>query len=634
MALSDKEFATKAKNLELTLGEAIEYALDRPKITPTQKNWIKPLANVLESNTDLKLSTPFHEMQDEINWSQLDPDLNKSGNNYYYNFQNLETVLHKKMQELGVKNVMKPGPDPDIQVEAYPKVAGQNSISGGTQRSGAGDGTRPMRGLLPAQDIVDIYDAAIPEVQLKYGTPVADAMTYHLISFNRPEQLVGASAIKLSDVTITDTHITINEIKVGHKTRPANTFPRNSKMGQLIERNYRRQYDTPLLDAKGKPKNIAPTNKNLFPISKETFDKAFRESVSPRLKVFEDVLPVNAKTGNAIVTPSAVRSFMPRMLIEEKKVPKELVKAIQGHTGADILTANYVGGLPPDEGIGILLDKLAEDPAGLPRFDSNLITSQQTKAPGFVGVDLTEEQQAVFAEAATSEAELRGAEAQEKLIEKRQNLIKKRQEDVAFWKSEEGQRLLLEEAEVEELQRQAKVAAKVSNAPVEEPEFKKFEFSSEESDDLAKAFDEAFGVEEDVTTPMDDPDAPKKGKTSIGKTAGKIAGGILAPLGIGLGLTEKAQAAEQEISTGRPVLPTVVGKAAEFIYEDVSPFSLPGQLADLFGDVQPATAEEQLTDPYSFTDTDVGTIRKEQKRRDLNAKDRFSNFLSEDLIQP
>ena len=37
MALSPEQFALKAKNLELTFGEAIEFALSRPTVTESAK---------------------------------------------------------------------------------------------------------------------------------------------------------------------------------------------------------------------------------------------------------------------------------------------------------------------------------------------------------------------------------------------------------------------------------------------------------------------------------------------------------------------------------------------------------------------------------------------------------------------
>jgi integrase len=109
---------------------------------------------------------------------------------------------------------------------------------------------------------------------------------------------------------------------------------------------------------------------------------------------------------------------------------------------------------------------------------------------------------------------------------------------------------------------------------------------------------------------------------------------VLAPVAIGLGAAEKAQAAEKEIEEGAPVLPTVVGKTAEFLYEDVSPISMPGQMAEMLGDVQPATEEEALQDPEAFTESDVGMIRREQKKQELEDADKLQNFLEQDLIQP
>ena len=628
MALTEKEFATKAAKLELTLGEAIDFAMARPKLTPTQESNIKALGSSLGVGNDLSPDTPFHEMQDEVNWSQLDNSVNKSGTNYYYNFQNLETVLHKKMRELGVKNVMKPGPAEGVQIEAYPTVAGQNSISGGTQRTG-NVGEQPMRGLLSSEDIYTVYSEAIPEVEAKYGKAVSDALTYHLITFHRPTQIVGNTAIKLSDITILDDQIIVKGAKAGHKTRPQHTLPRDSSVGQLIERNYRREYEQVLLGEGKKGKVIDPSSQNLFPISKNLFDKAFRESVSPRLKPFEDVLPMNNRTGNPITTPSAVRSFMPRMLREEKKYPKDLIKAMQGHIASDIIDRNYMGqNLPPEEGIGLLMNDIAEKRGRIDKFETGAIGSQQMGLTGPGAVPLSEEQQAKIAEATAAEAEVRTVEAQSQVLEKQKDLVTKRQETVAFWKSEEGQKLLQEEAELEEQKRQIKQAEKAKTAPAEEPEFKKFEFSDEEADDLAKGFNEAFGVEEEVVD-MDDPDAPKKGKLSVGKAAL----GTLPLVGLPISAMAKEQEYEELVEEGVPAPVAGAYKTGEFILEEFTPYGvlpMAQQMGELVGDVQPGEQE----DPYSFTDADVMLIEEAKEAREKSDVESFGRFMEEDLIQP
>jgi hypothetical protein len=61
---------------------------------------------------------------------------------------------------------------------------------------------------------------------------------------------------------------------------------------------------------------------------------------------------------------------------------------------------------------------------------------------------------------------------------------------------------------------------------------------------------------------------------------------------------------------------------------------MPGQMAEMLGDVQPATEEEALQDPEAFTESDVGMIRREQKKQELEDADKLQNFLEQDLIQP
>jgi hypothetical protein len=630
MALSDKEFAVKAANLDLTLGDVIDYALERPNLSKTQKERIGSMRTAMIDNTQLKLSTPFHEMRDEVNWSQLDPDINGSGNSYYYNMQNLETVVHKKMQELGVKDVMMPGPA-GVGVAAYPKIAGSDSISGGTQRTGQ-KLEQPMRGLLRAKDIQQIYNEAIPEIEAKYGKPVADALTYHLVTFHRPTQIVGDTAIKLSDVTILDDQIIVKQAKAGHKTRPEHVYPRNSTIGQLIERNYNREVK--MLENTTTAKALSGADSHLFKIPKATFEKAFRESISPRLMVFQDVLPLNNKTGNPIATPSAVRSFMPRMLRQEAKYPKDLIQALQGHVAGATIDRSYIGrDLPPEEGTGLLVNHLAETQGAPDKFQMGAIGSDAVQQQGLIAY--TEEQMERISEARAAEADVTRVEAEAKVLEAEKDLVAKRQEKVAYWKSEEGQRLLEEEAEIEAQKAEKKAEARKKLQPPEEPPAKAFEFTAEETEELKRGFDEAFGVEEDVTTDMDDPDAPKKG----GKAA-KVGKAFLTSLpvaGMVLSGQTKAEEYEEEVKKGMPKPIAGALKAGEFIAEEFSPYGIAvmaQQMGELLDDVQPGTTEEQLSDPYSFTDADVMLIDEAKKAREKSDVESFGRFMEEDLIQP
>ena len=105
--------------------------------------------------------------------------------------------------------------------------------------------------------------------------------------------------------------------------------------------------------------------------------------------------------------------------------------------------------------------------------------------------------------------------------------------------------------------------------------------------------------------------------------------------GVGMYFSGKAKAgeAEQLIEEGRSPVGAYASKAAEFAYEE---FTVPGEAAAIaksLGEVQPATAEEATTDPYSFTESEVGTI-KESQGTEAEDAEKLRNFLEQDLIQP
>jgi len=429
MALSTDELAVKASKMELTVGEAIDYALELPGVSDNKKKQIRALKSGLPK-AGINLDLPYTEMRRQENWSLLSKEV--GGANRYGNFQSLESSVRPVLQAEGVLNLNIETPDGRT-LEAYPLIVGgkgSGSLSGGSQRTGLA-GERPMQGLIPEVALNQIYQEALPKVVENYDQPTADLIEYHKATFQRPEQLIGDSAILKSDVSVKDGVVTIKGLRKGNKSRPTVTFPAESPVGALVIRN--------LETGEGE---------KLFDTTPAKFDSAFRETISPSLLgAFEDVLPLydaNDPSRGVVSTPSAIRSAMTRILGVEKGYPDDIVEAMMGHIDASILTRNYRGAKPA-KGMGDII-------TGLYLGDTPSYAGFGGEGGGIV---LTPEQQKSVAEAQVSEA-------QAKRDQSALDSLNARKERIQFLQSPEGQEFLRQEEEylLSEAERQARIKAR------------------------------------------------------------------------------------------------------------------------------------------------------------------------------
>lgn len=422
MALSYEEFVEKAADQTLTVREAIEYAMTRPTTSENHFKQLRALRNTWDK-TGLPEDITLAEMRKQDNWSRLGKNINKHSNKYG-NFQALETNIRPIFEEAGILNLTIPGPGGQGQIKVYPLITGgkgSGSLSGGAQRTDLA-GERPMRGLIPQDDIEKIYSEAIPKMRAEYGDAVADLAEYHKATFQRPKQLIGDSAITKADVTITDEFVTIKGVTKGTKTRPTVKYPIGSPIADLVIRNYE-----------------STKSEKLFDVNLSTYDEAYRATISPKLVAgFEDMLPLfdaNDPSKGVISSPSATRSFMVRILTEELGYPDDVAEVMMGHKDSSILTRNYRG-LKPNEGMGKIIDSLligVRD--GFGGFGDN--------AANFTA-NLTEEERRELAKAQV-------AEAKDKTETYLSDALEKQKTRVAYLESPEGQKLL---AGIDALERQ------------------------------------------------------------------------------------------------------------------------------------------------------------------------------------
>jgi len=361
VALTEVEFVEKLKAGEATVQDAIDVATSQPNITDNARKRINALKSGF-TKMGLDLSMPYKDLKDEATLKLFTREGSPDKSNRAGNLQALENNLSGIFKKYAISGVMEKVPGTDLEVAMYPQLAGAGTAAG-TQRTGLA-GERPMRGLLSMEDFTRIYAEAIPSIEAEYGQATADLIRYHATTANRPEQLQG---LKKSDVTISGGKITVAGKKVtktDKKGRPPLSFEIDSPTGQLLKRNLE-----------------SSKSDFLFDTTDAKFTDAFNKHVGVRLQPFADVLPIaDVKVEGAagvelaqkpVTTPSAIRSIVPKIMLDQYNVPEGLVQGMMGHVNDSILRKNYAGMNPAND-----IPKLLENPSTFAVGDFG--TSQKT----------------------------------------------------------------------------------------------------------------------------------------------------------------------------------------------------------------------------------------------------------------
>lgn len=349
MALTQVEFVEKLKAGDATVQDAIDVAVSQPNTTDNAKRRINALKSGF-TKMGLDLSMPYKDLKDEATLKLFTREGSPDKSNRAGNLQALENGLSGIFKKYAIAGVMEKVPGTDLEVAMYPQLAGAGTAAG-TQRTGLA-GERPMRGLLSMEDFTKIYAEAVPLIEAEYGQATADLIRYHATTANRPEQLQG---LKKSDVTISGGKITVAGKKVtktDKKGRPPLSFEVDSPTGQLLKRNLE-----------------SSKSDFLFDTTDAKFTDAFNKHVGVRLQPFADVLPIaDVKVEGAggvelaqkpVTTPSAVRSIVPKIMLDQYNVPEGLVQGMMGQVNGSILRKNYAGLAPSTD-----IPKLLENPSG------------------------------------------------------------------------------------------------------------------------------------------------------------------------------------------------------------------------------------------------------------------------------
>ena len=361
MALTEVEFVEKLKTGEATVQDAIDVATSQPTISNNAKKRINALKSGF-TEMGLDLSMPYKDLKDEATLKLFTREGSPDKSNRAGNLQALENNLSGIFKKYAISGVREKVPGTDLEVAMYPQLTGAGTVAG-TQRTGLA-GERPMRGLLSMEDFAKIYAEAIPMIEDQYGQATADLIRYHATTANRPEQLQG---LKKSDVSISGNKITVagkKKTKTDKKGRPPLSFDLDSPTGQLLKRNLE-----------------SSKSDFLFDTTTAKFNEAFNKHIGKRLQPFADVLPVaDVKVEGAggielaqkpVTTPSAIRSIVPKIMLDQYNVPEGLVQGMMGHVNDSILRRNYAGMNPAND-----IPKLLENPSSFAIGDFG--TSEKT----------------------------------------------------------------------------------------------------------------------------------------------------------------------------------------------------------------------------------------------------------------
>ena len=591
MALTEIEFVEKLKAGTATVEEAIDFAKSRPKVNDSAKKRINALVSGFKK-MGLDITMPYKDLKSDDVLKLFTKEGSPDKSNRATNLQGLENSISDLFNRYQISGIMEKVPGSDLEVAMYPKLAGAGTTVG-TQRTGMA-GERPMRGLLPMEDFTKIYAEAVPLIESEYDKPTADLIKYHATTSNRPSQL---QALKKSDVTISGNTITVagkTVTKTDKKGRPPLSFDLDSPTGQLIKRN---------LDSS--------KSQFLFDTTDAKFNEAFAKHITPRLEPFSDVLPlaetkIEGPDGvqlsqKPVTSPSAVRSIVPKIMLDQFNVPEGLVQGVMGHVNASILRKNYAGLAPSTD-----IPKLLENPSSFAVGDFG--TTQKNINLDLLSDDdkkkIAEDQRLSLIEEEKSKRAVLSADTAEATVRETKALASMSEEDIA--KASQVKNQLSEETireKVRETERKKQIAA-------------------DERAKLKGGVDLTSGVSEE-------------GKTLLQRLG--IAGKYLPAIGIGtvttLGvLSDPAQAAvDVGLEVGARALGAAAGPAAA-VPMIMSPTEL-GDATRQEGDGGPATQEElmQQVSQVQQMKADEREDRKERAIRSQSVPSQYpdaDNFLT------
>jgi len=362
--VADVDYNAKIRDGSITVREAFEAVLAKPKLSDSNRKNISSLLSKLPDE-GIDLNAKYFDVYETKEFMEaLDYSTNTTGVHRYKEFGAFETQLE------GLVRLSKRNKSYD-RISDSGKAKGLASSSGltGTQLRGKD----PMRGLIPSKAFDKIFHQALSEpesseVDTKRGRDkvkvidqeAADYLIYEKYTGQRLESNIGADGLKISDFNFYEdkdgkTVVEVSEKVSGNKTRPAVVYT-----GEFAEflRNKVESAKAAI------PQDADPSKVNLFQTTVAATDKLWNDRIRPQLeKEFRKQLPAG-KGGSH----SVVRKILARQLIQEFEMPRDAVKSWMGHAGAgvdasgDILDESYTGAVP-DKRVGELTNILIRSDA-------------------------------------------------------------------------------------------------------------------------------------------------------------------------------------------------------------------------------------------------------------------------------
>ena len=340
-----EQFVEKVNDKSISIKEVFDHLLTRPDVVGEANKSTFNLIRGLRDNIDFDLDKNFFESYNKKEFSEA----LAIPTNRFKEMSRFETIFKKALVTT------------DIKAKDVDKISGKNNLAdnfgyGGVQFRGKD----PMRGTVLTRDLDTIYQTALENKDVDYDTKAFSI--YEKYTGQRIESVINKkTGLMLSDLT-PGVNPDTNQIYVDVKGKSSATKQRPSV-------RYTDEFAEFLIDVLEKAKTKAGpdadfTKITLFNTTKKKVDEFWNGNIRPALEEkFEAQLPLDNDTGRGKAPPKVLRKILARQLVDEFRVPTDLVKSWMGHAGAgvsasgDILEENYTG-VVPDDRIGYISNNL------------------------------------------------------------------------------------------------------------------------------------------------------------------------------------------------------------------------------------------------------------------------------------
>ena len=557
MALTAEQIRAKIKDGTATFGEVLDFAYDYTD-TENSKRQILNVKSTGVKQMGLTLDTPWSEYTKKEVYSKMYPSENhpKVKANRYTHFAAVEKALVGAFGE---------------SQEAYPltKITGAGGLAKTQGLGGQARDSLEMRGLLNNKRWNAVYDTAFKSGKIT-SQDHKDALLFHKITGGRPSQIFpkDEKGKRLYPLTVDDfvfqmdpdtnlEYITMTSSRNVNKGRAAIEFRGEEKLWieGIIER------------AKAKD------SKSLFDISNKDYAELFRQRITPLLKADEKImqlLPVK-KDGTIVTTASSVRSVTNKILLDEFRIPESYVDAYMGHIPQSMVRGRYAGQAPA-EIMGEVLEAFVLDSAYQSGSNNTREWYSQygVQLPDTVEVDgeqvEVETRDALDTGYRYNQTDINKANQTRPLTENERKLIdEKAQAGIEVAKKTK------QEARVETLQKQIE-EMKTVTSPEYQALKEEYDTLTEQQAETDRKNREARAEQkkEEKKLKPDERKAISQGFRNLFTSGGAkaVAGLGVAGLGIGASLVSRVSEAQEKIEAGKPVIPSVLEEAGQFVLEE------------------------------------------------------------------